>query len=83
MSDLTEFLLARFAEDEAVARASFPTGGRRAGKTFWRRRIAECEVKRRIVDESLVWGSGCANVMIGLMAEVYSDHPDYRDEWRL
>jgi len=49
MSSLTEFLLARIAEDEESARASIPTGGRRAGKTFWQRRVAECAAKRRIM----------------------------------
>jgi len=49
---LTEFLLARIAEDEAAAVAEIPTGPRRNGKTFWRRVLAECEAKRRIVEDA-------------------------------
>jgi hypothetical protein len=54
------------------------------------RALAECEAKRRIVED---WTSfsreGDYGRAMGLghavraLAAVYSDHPDYRDEWRL
>jgi hypothetical protein len=47
---LTEFLLARIDEDEAVAR-EVARGPRGWGKTTARRRIADCEAKRRIIAE--------------------------------
>ncbi len=46
---LTDFLLARIAEDEA-AWLPAATQPRRAGKTHARRHLAECEAKRRIVE---------------------------------
>jgi len=44
--------------------------------------LAECEAKQHLLDEALVWGEGCLDVMARYMAEVYADHPDYREEWR-
>ena len=88
MTMLTDFLLARIAEDEAAARASVPVGGRRAGKTSWQRRVAECTAKRAIVGHCK---SGLANGPFGEstlaeaiaqhLAQVYADHPDYQHEW--
>jgi hypothetical protein len=48
---ITEFLLARIAEDETEARAmlrEYERGGD-ASSRRWRRVLAECEAKRRIV----------------------------------
>lgn len=50
---LTEFLLARIAEDEAIARAEVERlrgAARRGGKTTAARRRVECEAKRRIIE---------------------------------
>ena len=41
-----------------------------------------CEAKQHLLDEALVWGEGCLDVMARYMAEVYAAHPDYREEWR-
>lgn len=91
---LTDFLLARIAEDEA---------GQAGGHDYWcswsqasepcdcpRKRImAECEAKRRIVEmyhEAGVAGSYPRATVLGPVARAlalpYADHLDYREEWR-
>ena len=117
MNELTEFLLARIAEDEAKAQASYPHGpiwedsedydAMAQNEALWRlqvhtsecgyrmgemnepcgcsypaRVLAECESKRHLLDEALVWGEGCLDVMARYMAEVYADHPAYDEAWR-
>ena len=87
---LTEFLLARIAEDEV--RSSEWTYTQDLGirtrivtvhpGIVSARVLAECEAKRHLLDEALVWGEGCLDVMARYMAEVYADHPAYRAEWR-
>lgn len=109
MSELTEFLLARIAEDEGVARAAtlghdgrpvdafdwdYGPGSERdmttaqdeAHRTWspWRA-LAECEAKGRIVGQAsnVEWGGyAVRDVILGHLAAVYADHPDYREEWR-
>lgn len=92
MSDITGFLLARIAEDEDAARASIPTGGRRAGKTFWQRRVAECGAKRALANWHVpdVEPEFCATCeatenwpcsTIKMLSSVYFDHPDYDPAW--
>lgn len=111
--ELTDFLLARIAEDEAAATeiVSMPDGPVTIGN---KRLLADCKAKRQIlalhyrldgaapetfpyIDDSygqqrVVWppcavcdeGSPkrpyCDTVRI--LAAVYADHPDYREEWR-
>lgn len=84
---LTEFLLARIAEDRARANAdiealSWSPSGHINGEAVLqqaRRTRAECKAKRRIVE-------GCVESqygwILGTLAAVYDDHPDYREEWR-
>src|SRR4051812_2962345 len=127
---LTEFLLARIAEDEAVAErrnlkrfvhlASHPdpdmlvvTVGRGEAKTVTkdefrdrftepaepnRRLLAECaakhlivdthpqEVRKPIVDMYDDWCGTCRTPWpcetLRALAAVYSDHEDYREEWK-
>ena len=119
MSDLTEFLLARIAEDEAVARAwarAYNNPGshpdyhyatmrrhRREWPVLWRsldayppaRVLAECEAKRRIVEEfeqvhadyRLAHTPTLEGQRLGLvkaltfLALPYVHHPDFREEW--
>lgn len=71
MSDLTDFLLARIAEDEAVI-----LGG--GGCDHWDRALAECQAKRLIVEDetSNEWQP------LRYLATVYVNHPDYREEWK-
>lgn len=119
---LTDFLLARIAEDEAAAQYSTAMW---ASVPSTARVLAECGAKRRIVEwhknwpvlaetpmefetettgtditamtirasRRIMWlteqeyrdrfGSEPPSSPILLMlAAVYSDHPDYRDEWR-
>jgi hypothetical protein len=84
---LIEFLLARIAEDEAGAeRADYIADFNPA------RVLAECESKRRIVDEctgGLYWNVGCSEGhegnfenILALLAAVYADHPDYQPKWK-
>lgn len=92
---ITEFLLARIAEDEAEAAkaGSFTPWDRPFERDDYGhllvqpdRVLAECEAKRRIVDRY----SGCDDCGAGddpcdalrFLALPYADHPDYRKEWR-
>jgi hypothetical protein len=78
--NLTEFLLARIAEDEG----SPPTCSRV---------LADCEAKRRIVerhrskpDTGGWYCAGCGDDWpcedLRDLASVYADHPDYDEAWR-
>lgn len=94
---LTEFLLARIAEDEAATVGHLDN--------YVQRARAECEAKRRIVDAHLaqrakgkelaedLGATGAVLAMAGIwmaatelsclhLAAVYADHPDYREEWK-
>lgn len=80
---LTEFLLARIADDEAMAAP-------------WGRWHAECEAKRRIIEKAEAWvavaledeDGEAAILAIGLQASYpflalpYADHKDYRSDWK-
>lgn len=112
MSDLIDFLSARIAEDEPVARfvqtmtassstrtsnyevaegsaaaAHFDLNYSEGGYTITAARaLAECEAKRRIIEhvepDPLALSPGDEYVL-RLLAQVYADHPDYREEWRM
>jgi len=91
MTDLTEFLLARIAEDEAVAMEARPEeylstrdrSGLRPGLTNGYahvectsgRVLAECDAKRQLIELTIPYVNK-------LLALPYADHPDYRSEWR-
>lgn len=107
---LAEFLLARVGEDEEMARAALPhfPGEVEIVANVWEdacahiarhdpaRVLAECEAKRRIVEEyegaiaaqrgrtdaSAIVGAFALLSAIRALASVYSDHPTFRDEWR-
>ncbi len=99
---LDEFLLARIAEDEVVAK-DVPGTYDEKGLSWWgeyghlsvspARVLAECEAKRRIVEllaedwrisrEKLPPGlADHEPLLLRLLALPYTDHPDYREEWR-
>lgn len=105
-ASLTDFLLARIAEDNVVARteaAQVAASARRGGRTAATRRVVQCEAQRRIVelhgpDDML---DHCATCLDGdfdtlgyparegwpcptlrALASVYTDHPEFREEWR-
>ena len=95
---ITEFLLARIAEDEEAVRDATPPFADRtfyshfgSGADDWgvyyfnvppSRVLAECEAKRRIVE---VYQQGDVRPVLVLraIASVYADHPDYNPEWAL
>jgi hypothetical protein len=77
MSDLTEFLLARIAEDERRY-----DGDRSDYGYGWQHMLAECGAKRRIVEMMGRVVDEFANEVLYALASVYADHPDYREEWK-
>ncbi len=94
MTDLTEFLLARIAEDEDAARTA---SGKQVGfSVAWTdvevvrhldrwttpRVLVECDAKRRIVDEWLSRSTAGGWFHLACLALPYADHSDYREEWR-
>lgn len=90
---LTEFLLARIAEDEAQAnrsKADLAMNPNLRIPAEWvsgvaDRVLAECEAKRRIVEhcepDPLTKSPGDEYVL-RLLALPYADRPGYREEWR-
>ncbi|HJQ07253.1 MAG TPA: DUF6221 family protein [Nocardioides sp.] len=87
---ITEFLLARIAEDQHLA--SLVTGHRLT--PFERRLLSLPETHRRIV-EHLAWiydephsyvertdAWECAFGTLQELAVSYAEHPDFREEWR-
>lgn len=91
---LTDFLLARVAEDEAMWRA-MPFGPSFGHAELWQRMLTKCEAERRIVEAAALVESfaghasdythgslGAYRLALREMAAVYADHPDYRDDWR-
>jgi hypothetical protein len=93
--DLTDFLLARIAEDEATVTAALADPTRwDAGDWIDRawspvRVMAECEAKRQIIKAVADHRDGeweddpIHEMVLEPMAAVYADHPDYRGEWRV
>jgi hypothetical protein len=88
---LTDFLLARIAEDEAAVEAKWlraPKGAPIVPDAAHTRVLAECEAKRRIVEycpsaseEGDTWDTAFWRVL-QILALPYADHPDYREEWK-
>lgn len=90
---IAEFLLARFAEDEAAASeelAVLSRGGVLAEsfRHAMRRVLAECAAKRRIVEwlghtiENEFGWDGMDWFVLKQLASVYADHTDFDEEWR-
>ncbi len=97
---LVEFLLARIAEDEMVAK-EVPGPSDEKGLSWWgeyghlsvspARVLAEVDAKVRITEECRGWladrgddygARALAGMTLRLLALPYTDHPDYREEWR-
>lgn len=87
MSDLTEFLLARVAEDEGAGLFrgySANLQGRVLAESEAKRRLVECVAPvvhaaspspaRNVSDEG--------EVVLRILATVYANHIDYREEWK-
>ena len=86
---LTDFLLARIAEDEATAInwVRFEVRGGIPGNYVIKERVlAECEAKRRQIKHLIDYMEGeyapWNETQLQIMATVYADHPDYQPEWR-
>lgn len=86
---ITEFLLARIAEDEAAAQPFPGAADQRA--------LRECAAKRAIIgladdvetiDDALMietasWKWETSDKILRALAAVYSDHPDYQSVWSM
>lgn len=93
---ITDFLLARIAEDEREANVCLDQYRRGEGgsKRRWTRVLAECAAKRAIVEAfdpadlesedrgAYFYAEGIGDA-VKILAAVYADHPDYLDEWRV
>jgi hypothetical protein len=78
---LGEFLLVRIAEDRAALKFFDDRFG------FGDRWVAECDTRRRIV-ELVALGAADVDSLEGCevllrLAAPHTDHPDYRESWRL
>jgi hypothetical protein len=89
---LTDFLLARIAEDEewlreyGEMRNGWVPGPRPVDDC--RRLLAECEAKRQILRDFELFAPPHgwfrhAMRTLGHLALPYADHPEYREEWRV
>jgi hypothetical protein len=95
VTDIVEFLRARLEEDVRSAEATRKAGDMLEGMTGVRpempgydfeRMLREAEAKRRImelaeIDDIGTYGSN-GGAILQWLAAVYSDHPDYRQEWK-
>jgi hypothetical protein len=100
---VTEFVLARIAEDEANIEGDWSAGDgglHIISTTMHRRVLAQCAAMRKIVEEyageiargpagkrdDFVARHGgildAYRVAVEALASIWSDHPDYRQEWR-
>jgi hypothetical protein len=79
--DIKDFLLARIAEDEAEANWIDAEGDNGSSPIQHPTRIqAECAFKRWLI--GTYSGTREAYLLFRAMATVYSDHPDYREDWQ-
>lgn len=96
---LTDFLLARIAEDVEAATPgegwNTEYGIDDVPVQFWdygevhighKRFLAECEAKRQQIAHLIRFMEGdyapWNEEQLQIMATVYADHPDYREEWK-
>lgn len=90
---LTEFLLARIAEDEeAIGRTRRYLAQGDAlivGNVSRDRVLAECEAKRQIVEQheanrtDLMRETDTHSWEVRVLARVYAVHPDYEERWSI
>ena len=90
MSELTEFLLARIAEDEQTAKEAMSGSWQHDPSKVDDpvRVVRACAAKRRIVEQlHRALEDGSADYALGLtvavqhLAAAYADHSGYRQEW--
>lgn len=82
---LTDFLLARIAEDQETAldKHDIAYDDMRFGDCacgYPARVRAEREAKRRVLEVARLFG--CEKAVARYLALPYADHPDYREAWR-
>lgn len=89
MSDLLEFLSARLDDDEVGYRALAGAGVDPGHRISLERLFADVEAKRAIVEDPSFRESQNPNRLsifgeriLGRLAAVYADHPDYDEAWR-
>lgn len=94
MTTLTDFLLARIAEDEERAREFVQYEDdvyETAGWLSPTRVLAECDAKRRIVELAVAADEAMdppttlilADEVLLALAHVYADHPDFDPAWAI
>lgn len=89
MSAIIDFLNARLAEDETEARRQLEQLGT-AAATADLRAFAECEAKRKIIahharldrNHEPAGDQDYMETFLFIIAEVYANHPDYKEDWR-
>lgn len=80
--NISEFLLARIAEDEAQAQYTRRYGSSGPLELFSPvRTLAECKAKRAIIASCLA--NGISSQVLPILAAIYAEHPDYNQEWKL
>lgn len=92
MDDLIAFLNARLDEDEAEAKAAAnalnrhiecdPDNAAHIARHDPARVLREVAAKRAIVERYAKAPDWAGGEDVRLLAAVWSDHPDYRQEWR-
>jgi hypothetical protein len=90
---LTDFLLARIAEDEEVARRGRSCGEAHPGMDIYcsdghpdPRALAECKAKRVMVENSppmMLFTGPSESWVCRALASIYADHEDFRADWSL
>jgi hypothetical protein len=88
---LTDFLLARIAEDRTWARQRRDEDFRKHRISAHRphlapddaeRVLAQCSAWLRIVEACSAADGALGDGVLRALASVYADHPDWREEWR-
>ncbi|GAA4994884.1 DUF6221 family protein [Actinopolymorpha pittospori] len=81
---IDDFILKRLAEDEQSARRRYQQD---YNPVDLERALGTCRARRQVVNiyrilKDRPHGDICL-LMILVIAELYEDHPDYQEEWRL
>lgn len=80
MTDLSEFLLARMAEQDDFW--GLVGECKQAHPVRVQRHRAECAVKRRLAEDHVGGDPRVSSYVLRLLALPYADHPDYHEEWK-